>query len=46
MNISRLVIGGTSSGVGDREEVVRLVMELKPDVILMDIAMPGWKKLT
>jgi len=32
---------------GDREEeVIRLVMELKPDVILMDIAMPGWKKLT
>ncbi len=26
---------------GDGEETVRLAMELKPDVVLMDIAMPG-----
>lgn len=36
-----LVVGETSSG----EEALRLARELLPDVVLLDISMPGWNGL-
>ena len=36
-----LVVGETSSG----EEALRLARELLPDVVLLDISMPGWSGL-
>jgi DNA-binding NarL/FixJ family response regulator len=38
---SLLVVGETSSG----EEALRLARELLPDVVLLDISMPGWSGL-